>query len=172
MSIELILGGMYSGKTTELFRRLKRAEHAGYTVALYKYSGDVRYSRTLAASHDGIQQDAQSIQSAREINWKPDMVIGVDEGQFIDKLDTVAEEMANAGVRVIITGLNSDFQRKGFPIIMALIPKAELTDTLRAICKHCRRDAGFSKRIVDDTKQELIGGVDAYEARCRACWDK
>jgi len=171
-SIELILGGMYAGKTRELFRRLGRYEYVGEEVALYKYIGDIRYSRTLAASHDGIEKDAQPIGDAKEINWKPGMVIGIDEGQFIDNIAEVAEIMANAGVRVIIAGLNSDWQREAFPRITALIPKAEKTDVLHAICNLCKQDASFSKRIVESSEQELIGGTDKYIAVCRECWNK
>lgn len=174
MSIELILGGMFSGKTRELIRRIDRARIADQEVALYKYTNDTRYSVKLAASHDGITMEATPIVDARTINYKAGMVIGIDEGQFIENIAEMAETMANAGVKVIIAGLNSDFQRNSFPRLAPLYSKAEQLDIFHAICQKCKKkDASFTKRLVTsvhDQQQELIGGKESYQAVCRKCY--
>lgn len=170
MSIELILGGMFSGKTTELFRILNRARCADYKVVLYKYAGDVRYSVSLAASHDGIREEAISIVNAEEIQCEPGMYVGIDEGQFIHNLPEVAERLANNGVHVVITALDSDWKRQGFTNTQALIPIADRRQHLHAICYNCKGDASFSKRIVASDAQELIGGKESYRAVCRKCF--
>lgn len=172
MSIHVILGGMFSGKTTELFRILNRARCADYKTRLYKYEGDVRYSQTLAASHDGIKEDALCIRDALDIEWEANMYIGIDEGQFISNLPDVAEYLANKGVHVVITCLDSDWKRQGFTNTQALVPISDRLTRLHAICHDCKGDASFSKRIVDSEDQELIGGKESYKAVCRICFFK
>lgn len=164
---------MFSGKTRELIRRIDRARIADQDVALYKYTNDTRYSVKLAASHDGITMEAISITDARNINYKAGMVIGIDEGQFIENIAEMAETMANAGVKVIIAGLNSDFQRNSFPRLVPLYSKAEQLDIFHAICQGCKkRDASFTRRlaVTSGRQQELIGGKETYQAVCRKCF--
>ena len=172
--VTLIIGPMWSGKTTELFRRIRRARHAGQVTKLYKYVNDKRYtSQSLAVSHDGVQEHAYEIKDAREIEACMDIsgatVIGIEEAQFIDNLVEVVERLANSGKHVIVAALNSDYKREGFANIMQLIPKCEEVIQLFAVCHQCKKDASFTRRLVDSNELELIGGADAYEAVCREC---
>lgn len=174
MSVELILGCMFSGKTTELIRRIRRAKVGGFPVKMYKYAGDTRYNRKhLATSHDGVEEMAQPIHSASEISTSETQitVIGIDEGQFIKGLAQCADALAKCGHTVIISALNSTYQRQPFEEIEKLWYSVDKLHHLNAICVKCKGDACYSKRVVDGSMEELIGGVDMYEARCRACWD-
>lgn len=176
-TIELIIGGMFSGKTTELFRRVKRYNMAGENAVIFRFSGDTRYTReNLASSHDLEQMAAIPVTllwDAAGYAEKAD-VIAIDEGQFIPDLLTFAEHMANAGKRVIIAALDGDYQRQPFAnsAIPALLCKAESVTKLNAICFCCKRDAAFTRRI-DTTivEQQDIGGADKYVASCRSCFE-
>lgn len=178
--INLIIGEMFSGKTTELFRRLNRYKHAGYKVMLFKYAKDVRFGEErayMASSHDNIHEAAIPITSVRTIDPPPvqpeALVIGFDEGQFIDGIEIFAEKAANMGHIVEIAGLCSDFRRKSFKRMQKLIPKAENIDKFHAICHYCKKDSSFTQ-IVDegDGEQEQIGGEEKYRPVCRACYNE
>lgn len=162
---------MFSGKTSDLLRRIDRARYAGQKTTLYKYSKDTRYGRAfMVSSHDNVHRDAIPVTTFKDVEFEPGTVIGIDEGQFIDHLVTFAESAANAGCTVIIAALNSDFERKAFPRIEQLIPKCEDVICFHAICFDCKKEASFTKRISSNTEQEVIGGADQYKAVCRRCF--
>lgn len=173
MSIELILGPMFSGKTTELFKRLKRAQHSDKTFVLYKYSKDVRYaSLNRAASHDLVTVQAVPVENFASVHEFPDVdVIGIDEGQFIGNVALFAMAAADAGKRVIISGLDSDFRMMPWKNIQQLISVSERIDKIHAVCFNCKRDASFTKRLdLSNAAVEDIGGADKYVASCRECF--
>ncbi len=165
---------MWAGKTTELFRRLDRARHAGQSTILYKYSRDIRHGESrasMASSHNGIHKDAIPINSFAGISIPPPgTVIGIDESQFIEGLCKFAETAANQGCHIIATALSSDFNRNLFKRITKLIPKCDSEIILHAVCFDCKKDAAFTKRIVESTELEVIGGTDSYKAVCRNCY--
>jgi len=171
--ISLILGGMYSGKSTELMRQMDRYDRAGETTMTYKYKKDVRKGEDRAhmvSSHNGVHRAGVPIESLRSEPILPGTVYGIDEGQFIDGLVEFAESAANQGCIVIISALNSDFRRNPFDNIQNLISKAENIQTLHAICHKCKKDASFTKRIVEGEEIEMIGAEDMYVAVCRKCF--
>ena len=171
--ITLILGEMWSGKTSELIRRIDRAKCAEQPTVLYKYGNDTRYvGRTgLVSSHSNLTREAVPIMSLEnEPTPARGTVIGVDEGQFIDGLTAFCERVADAGCYVIVSALSSDFQRNAFPRITELLPKAEEIVRLHAVCFICKGEASFSKRIVSSDSLELIGGKESYAAVCRTCF--
>lgn len=172
MSIELILGPMFSGKTSELFRRLNRAKYTGHTTLLFKYAHDQRYSLTRAASHDLVTLAASAIKDFSELSELPDAdVIGIDEGQFIKGVQLFAMAAAEAGKRVIISALDSDFRMMPWKSIQSLVPVSERIDKIHAVCYRCKRDASFTKRLDTSNDQvEDIGGADKYVASCRKCF--
>lgn len=172
MSVELIVGPMFSGKTGEMFRRIRRAQHAGQTTTLFKYDKDLRYDDNIAiaCSHDGVKMEAIPINSLDGVPIPDTDVIGFDEGQFMVGLAAWAQTAANAGKRVVISGLDSTFNLRPWPVIQELIPISEKIIKLHAVCFQCKRDAAFTKRINDqDQAVEVIGGSDKYVASCRQC---
>jgi len=176
-SIELILGPMFSGKSTELMRRLKRYQVAQYKVMIVKYAKDVRYDEEGIATHCGMKIPATVSTTKLELITnnilKEDYdVIGIDEGQFFPDVVSWAEKMANLGKVVVVAALDGTFQRKPFGDILSLIPLAEEVTKLKAVCMNCFEEAAFSKRITsdDEGKVEVIGGADKYMAVCRACF--
>lgn len=174
MSIHLIVGPMWSGKSTELFRRLRRAEYADQSTRLFKYAGDTRYvgRSALASSHDQTRHPATPVNRLDERDIEPNTVIGIDEGQFIDNLVPFCEEAARQGCRVIVAALESDYRREKFPRISDLIPKCEKLDKLHAVCFLCKQEASFTSRIDQSQEQESIGGMEKYRAVCRICYTK
>lgn len=173
MSIELIIGPMFSGKTSELFRRLNRAKYTGNRTILFKYTHDTRYSTlSRAVSHDLIEVEAVPISDFGALVELPDAdVIGIDEGQFIRGLPLFVMAAADAGKRVIVSALDSDFRMMPWKNIRSLIPVSERIDKIHAVCFKCKRDASFTKRL--DTSNDVvedIGGADKYVASCRACF--
>lgn len=171
--ISLILGCMYSGKTTELLRRLRRARIADQETILYKYSRDIRYvgRAHLACSHDQVQENAIPVSELDIGSIKPGTVIGIDEGQFIGNLVEFCEAAAHQNCQVIVSALDSDFKREAFANIAQLIPKCEDIDKLHAVCFDCKKRASFTKRIDStDSQIEVIGGKDKYKAVCRLCY--
>jgi thymidine kinase len=174
MSIILVKGEMWSGKTTELIRRIDRAHYAGQQTFLYKYSKDVRHGEDrmfMVSSHGGIHRNAIPIMSLKDVPIVPGSVIGIDEGQFIDHLVEFAESAANQGCTVIVAALSSDYKRELFPRIADLIPKCEEEILLHAICFDCKKIASFTKRTVESKELELIGDADKYKAVCRKCFN-
>jgi len=176
-SIELILGPMFSGKSTELMRRLKRYQVAQYKVMIVKYAKDVRYDEEGIATHCGMKitatVSATRLEHITNNIVKEDYdVIGIDEGQFFPDVVSWSEKMANEGKVVLVAALDGTFQRKPFGDILSLIPLAEDVTKLKAVCMNCFEEAAFSKRITsdDEGKVEVIGGADKYMAVCRACF--
>jgi thymidine kinase len=164
---------MYSGKTTELMRQMDRHDRAGQTTITYKYKKDVRFGEDRAqmvSSHNGVNRPGIPIDSLKSVPIIPNTIYGIDEGQFIDGLEEFAESAANQGCTVIISALNSDFRRNPFPIIQNLISKVEKIKILHAVCYKCKKDASFTKRIVDGDQVEMIGAEDMYKAVCRTCF--
>lgn len=173
--IEVIVGSMFSGKTEELIRRLRRAQYAKQTVQVFKPRIDNRYSETHVASHDRSLFESHVIDGAREIEklvHADVQVVGIDEGQFFggDLVDVVGR-LAARGVRVLIAGLDMDWRGEPFYPMPSLMAVAEKVDKLQAVCVVCGEAASRTQRLVRSTSTVLVGDHDAYEARCRACFD-
>lgn len=169
--IQVIFGPMFSGKTTELIRRLKRYQIAKYRCLIVRYAKDVRYSTTGLATHDKQELPAVAAERLSSLRGATaDVnVIGIDEGQFFPDCVEFAEEMANDGRIVIVAALDGTFQRVGFGNILQLIPMAESVVKLKAVCMACFSDASFTKRTSKEKELEIIGGEDKYMAVCRRC---
>ena len=172
--IEVIAGSMFSGKSEELIRRLRRARIARLRVQVFKPEIDVRYSPDHIVSHSEMRHESSAVRSAAEIRELVDPateVVGVDEGQFFDReLVAVANELAGRGVRVIVAGLDQDYTGKPFGPMPELLAVAEYITKTHAICVRCGQPANYSQRIVQVEGQVVVGAADAYEARCRACF--
>ena len=186
--IELIMGCMFAGKTSELMRRVKRYNVSGKHCLVIKYSKDNRYLEMTTdstnpndsnkdvpklpkiATHDKNFMDAISVDQLSEVKqWELYDVIGVDEGQFFPDLVEFCDYAADQGKVVIVSALDGTFQQKPFQQIADLIPKAETVDKLSAVCMRCFKNATFTKRIGSETEIEIIGGMDKYIAVCREC---
>jgi len=170
--IQLIFGPMFSGKSTELIRRLKRYQIAQYKVLIVKYAKDTRYDDTGIATHDKQTLPAVSATRLETLTDTADDydVVGIDEGQFFSDVVEWTEEMANQGKIVMVAALDGTFQRKAFSAILELVPLAEYVIKLNAVCMNCFGEASFSKRISQDKEVEVIGGVEKYMAVCRKCY--
>jgi thymidine kinase len=172
--IEVVCGSMFSGKTEELLRRLKRAKLARQRTVLYKPRVDNRYDEVKVVTHEGINADAVPVASAGEIlaQTPPDTaVVGVDEAQFFgDDIVAAAESLANRGVRIILAGLDQDYRGRPFGPMPALMAVAEYVTKLFAVCARCGAQATRSQRLVASEGQLFVGGAAAYEARCRRCF--
>lgn len=173
-SIEVICGSMFSGKTEELIRRLKRAQFAKQTVEIYKPCIDVRYSDDEVVSHDSHSIPSTPIDSpASMLLLSSDVeVVGIDEAQFFD--DTIVEvvqTLADRGVRVIIAGLDTDFMGKPFGPMPALMAVAEDIQKVHAICVKCGSPANHSHRLSSSDKLVVLGEKDIYEPLCRHCYN-
>eukprot|EP00043_Microstomoeca_roanoka_P008601 m.82725 g.82725 ORF g.82725 m.82725 type:complete len:253 (-) comp14314_c2_seq1:39-797(-) len=171
-SIHLVCGPMFSGKTTELLRRMKRFSLAKSRCMLIKYAKDNRYSLDGVVTHDMQQSAAVCCSKLSEVEEKAKEfdVLGIDEGQFFPDIVDFCESMANSGKTVIVAALDGTFQRKPFGTILDLIPLAETVIKLSAVCMICHREAAFSKRLGSETEIEVIGGADKYVAVCRECY--
>jgi len=173
-SIQLIYGPMFSGKSSELLRRIRRNTVAKRRCLVIKYSKDNRYSTDNLATHDRVQWTAmpcEKLVEAQEYAEDYD-VIGIDEGQFFPDVVEFSENMANKGKLVIIAALDGTFQRKPFGAVLELVPLAEHITKLTAVCMMCQSDASFSMRLSHETAVEVIGGADKYIAVCRSCFHK
>ncbi|MDY5357376.1 MAG: thymidine kinase [Candidatus Cryptobacteroides sp.] len=173
-SIEVICGSMFSGKTEELIRRLKRAQFAKQKVEIYKPCIDVRYSEEEVVSHEGHSIMSTPIDSpASMLLLSSDVeVVGIDEAQFFD--DTIVEvvqTLADRGVRVIIAGLDTDFMGKPFGPMPALMAVAEDIQKVHAICVKCGSPANHSHRLTSNDKLVVLGEKDVYEPLCRHCYN-
>ena len=157
-------------------RRLRRYEIARHKVLAIKYLHDNRYSKESISSHDHQMMSAISLKELKEtteqINFDEFSVIGVDEGQFFQDVVSFAEWWANNGKIIIISALDSTFQRQPFGDVLNLIPIAENVVKLSAICMKCYKNASFTKRKSEDQQLELIGGIEKYESLCRICYFK
>ncbi|WP_319272917.1 thymidine kinase [uncultured Draconibacterium sp.] len=174
-TIEVVAGSMFSGKTEELIRRLKRAKIAKQKVEIYKPMVDVRYSETEVVSHDEnaihstpVENSANILLLAGDVD-----VIGIDEAQFFDKgLINVVNQLANMGIRVIIAGLDMDFKGEPFGPIPGLMAVADYVTKVHAICVRCGSIAQFSHRLSEKEQVVLLGEKDIYEPLCRSCYNK
>lgn len=173
-SIEVICGSMFSGKTEELIRRLKRAQIAKLNVEIFKPKTDTRYDETAVVSHDlnSIQSTPVDNSSAILLLGANTQVVGIDEAQFFDEdLPDVCNKLALKGVRVIIAGLDMDFLGKPFGPMPALLAIAEHVTKVNAVCMQCGSPAVYSYRTVANENKILLGEKDSYEPRCRACYN-
>ncbi len=177
--IEMVVGPMYSGKSEELIRRLKRAKIAKQEVIVFKPSIDNRYSQEDVVSHSGVAIQAVAIDDLSKINdyITPDtQVVGFDEVQFFEQgIIDIVIELADKGIRVICAGLDMDFKAVPFGVIPELLARAEFIDKLQAVCVKCGDPATRTQRIIDgkparyDDPVILVGATESYEARCRKC---
>ncbi|MDD4847148.1 MAG: thymidine kinase [Bacteroidales bacterium] len=173
--IEIICGSMFSGKTEELIRRLKRAKIAKQRVEIFKPAVDIRYDENDVVSHDEHSIKSTPVASASEILfYSGDAdVIGIDEAQFFDQeLVDVCNKLANSGIRVIVAGLDMDYLGNPFGPIPSLLATAEYVTKVHAICMECGGLAQHSYRTVTDDKLVLLGETDRYEPLCRSCFQK
>jgi thymidine kinase len=174
--VEVVCGSMFSGKTEELLRRVKRARLARQRVVLFKPRIDNRYDDVKVVSHEGIKAEATAVASAAElfsfVNLEsPPDVVGIDEAQFFDDtIVDVANKLADAGVRVICAGLDQDYRGKPFGPMPALMSVAEYVTKLQAVCSRCGAAACRSQRLVGMEGQLFVGGAADYEPRCRRCF--
>ncbi len=177
--VEVICGSMFSGKTEELIRRVRRAQIARQKVQVFKPAMDNRYVTHAVASHNGMAFEAQPVAHAREIldRVAPDVqVVAIDEVQFFDEdIATVVEILASRGVRVICAGLDLDFRGEPFGPMPLLMARAERVDKLHAICVVCGNEASRTQRLIDGQPAHyndpviMIGAAEVYQARCRRC---
>lgn len=171
--IEVICGSMFSGKTEELIRRLKRAKIANQKIEIFKPKVDTRYDEAKVVSHDAnfilstpIDHSDQLLQMTEAVN-----VVGVDEAQFFDQeLPENCQKLALRGIRVIVAGLDMDFRGRPFGPMPNLLAVAEYITKVHAICQHCGNLATHSFRLAQDSDTVVLGEKDVYEARCRTCY--
>jgi thymidine kinase len=171
--IEVITGPMFSGKTEELIRRLRRAVYARQKVEIFKPTIDTRYDAIEIVSHTRQSLVAQPVEDAAQILEKIDdhtQVVGIDEAQFFGRnLLETGQKLANRGLRVIVAGLDQDFRGVPFEPMPSLLAVAEFVTKNLAICMRCGNPAGRSQRLVRQDDRVVLGASEAYEARCRRC---
>jgi thymidine kinase len=172
--VEVIAGSMFSGKSEELIRRLRRAKIARQKVQVFKPRIDSRFSEDHIVSHSEMRHESSNITTAAEIIAKVEQnteVVGIDEGQFFDaELVNVANELARRGLRVIIAGLDQDYTGKPFEPMPQLLAIAEYITKTHAICMKCGQPANYSQRTFESEERVAVGASDKYEARCRGCF--
>lgn len=173
--IEAIAGGMFSGKSEELVRRVRRAAIARQSVQVFKPAADTRHDPQRLVTRDNRELEAVSVACSCELRQKllPGVqVVGIDEAQFFDDglVDLVCE-LADSGVRVIVAGLDLDFLRRPFGPMPSLLAIAEYVDKVHAVCMRCGAPAHYSQRIAGGGEQLQVGDTESYEARCRLCYE-
>ena len=172
--IEVITGSMFSGKSEELIRRIRRAQIARQSVQIFKPKVDDRFGAEEIVSHSDMKLPSDSVGSAGEILERTRAgteVVGIDEGQFFDaSLVQVANALADRGIRVIVAGLDQDYMGRPFDPMPQLLAVAEYVDKTLAICMRCGAPANRSQRLVSATDRVVVGGAHEYEARCRHCF--
>lgn len=172
--IEVIAGSMFSGKSEELIRRLRRAKIARQKVQVFKPDIDSRFSENHIVSHSEMRHESSAVRSAAEIKDQvnPETeVVGIDEGQFFDnELVAVVNELARRGLRVIIAGLDQDYTGKPWEPMPQLLAIAEYITKTHAICMKCGQAANYSQRTFESEERVAVGASDMYEARCRRCF--
>ncbi len=172
--VEVIVGSMFSGKSEELIRRLRRAQIARQKVQVFKPKIDDRYSIEQIASHSGMTHISKPVMTAKELLAQIEadtQVIGIDEGQFFDmELIIAVNELANSGKRVIVAGLDQDYTGRPFEPMPQLLSIAEFITKTHAICVVCGSTANYSQRTSESTERVEVGAADKYEARCRRCF--
>ena len=172
--IEVIVGSMYSGKTEELIRRLRRAQIARQKVEIFKPAIDDRYAQDHIVSHSELRIPSRAVRTAEEVlaHAHEAQVIGIDEGQFLGPgLVSVCEQLARQGKRVIVAGLDQDYAGRPFEPMPELLAVAEYITKTLAICMVCGAPANRTYRKVERPGRVVVGGADLYEARCRRCYD-
>jgi thymidine kinase len=173
--IEVVCGSMFSGKTEELIRRLKRAQFAKQKVEIFKPQLDTRYHEEKVVSHQGNEIHSTPVPASSNILLlATDVdVVGIDEAQFFDmELVNVCNQLADSGIRVIIAGLDMDFKGQPFGPMPALLACAEYVTKVHAICMHCGSLAHISHRTSNETSLVLLGETDSYEPLCRDCYNE
>jgi thymidine kinase len=172
--VEVIVGSMFSGKSEELIRRLKRANIARQKVQVFKPKIDTRYSEEEIASHSGLKHLSVPVSTARELLDQVEndtQVVGIDEGQFFDmEIVNAVNFLANQGKRVIVAGLDQDYTGKPFEPMPQLLSIAEFITKTHAICVKCGETANYSQRTIESESRVEVGASDKYEARCRKCF--
>ena len=172
--IEVIAGSMFSGKSEELIRRLRRARIARQKVQVFKPEIDSRFSNDHIVSHSEMKHESANVRTSQDIRARiePDTeVVGIDEAQFFDnELLTIANELAGRGMRVIIAGLDQDYTGKPWEPMPQLLAIAEYITKTHAICMKCGQPANYSQRTFDSEERVAVGASDKYEARCRMCF--
>ncbi len=173
--IEVITGSMFSGKSEELIRRLRRAQIARQHVQIFKPTIDNRYGEDHIISHSEMRIPSENVRTSAELlaRVQPDTeVVGIDEGQFFDaELPAVCNTLADRGTRVIVAGLDQDYLGKPFEPMPQLLAIAEYITKTLAICVVCGRPANHTQRLVVSSERVLVGASGTYEARCRVCFD-
>ena len=173
--IEVVVGSMFSGKSEELIRRLRRAQIARQKVQIFKPAIDIRFAVDHIVSHSEMRLSSETVESARELIDRvlPDTeVVGIDEGQFFDvELPAVCNVLADRGKRVIVAGLDQDYLGKPFDPMPQLLAIAEYITKTLAICMVCGNPANHTQRLVASEDRVLLGAQGTYEARCRRCFD-
>jgi thymidine kinase len=173
--VEAIAGGMFSGKSEELVRRLRRAAIARQVVQVFKPAADTRHHPERLVTRDNRELQAVTVTSARELHQRllPGVqVVGIDEAQFFD--DAIVElvsDLADTGIRVIVAGLDLDYMRRPFGPMPRILALAEYVDKMHAVCVRCGAPAQYSQRIAGGTEQLQVGDGESYEARCRECYE-
>ena len=175
--IEVICGSMFSGKTEELLRRIRRAEFANQSIELFKPAIDIRYDAQEVVSHNENSRISTPVNNSAEIllyvNMESVQVVAIDEVQFFDDgIVEVCNTLANAGIRVIVSGLDMDYMGNPFGPMPKLMAVAEYVSKQHAICTRCGDLAQYSHRIVPTKGQVLLGEKDSYEPLCRHCFNE
>jgi thymidine kinase len=173
--IEVICGSMFSGKTEELIRRLRRAAFAKQSILLFKPIIDDRYATEEVVSHQGQSWEAKRVAAALDILalWSGEQIVAIDEAQFFDtQIIQVCTDLANKGVRIIVAGLDMDYKGLPFGPMPQLMAIGEYVSKVHAVCVHCGKLAQFSHRTVAQTEQVLVGAVEKYQPLCRSCYQK
>ena len=171
--IEIICGSMFSGKTEELIRRIRRAEFANQSLILFKPKIDNRFSKNQVVSHKGSSFQAILIDHSDEIlaQITHQKIVAIDEAQFLDEgIVSVCNVLANKGIRVIVAGLDMDYQGRAFGPMPNLMAIAEYVTKVHAICVSCGNLAHFSHRTVEQKEQVLVGAIEKYRPLCRTCY--
>ena len=172
--IEVIAGSMFSGKSEELIRRLRRAKIARQKVQVFKPEIDERFSKDHIVSHSEMKHESTNVRTAAEVltNIEPDTeVVGIDEAQFFDnELIAIVNELAERGLRVIVAGLDQDYTGKPWEPMPQLLAVAEYITKTHAICVKCGQPANYTQRTFESEERVAVGGEGMYEARCRQCF--
>ncbi len=173
--IEVICGSMFSGKSDELIRRLRRAQIARQRVQIFKPRIDVRYSENHIVSHSDQKIASEVVSNSKEIMDNLDIrteVVGIDEAQFFDKdIVSVCNHLADMGKRVIVAGLDQDYLGRPFDPMPQLLAIAEYITKTLAICVRCGNPANRTQRLIESEERVIVGAGDIYEARCRRCFE-
>src|SRR5436190_4484882 len=172
--VEVITGSMFSGKSEELIRRIRRAQIARQKVQIFKPRVDDRYASDHIVSHSEMKMPSQVVACAQEILQRLDdrtEVVGIDEGQFFDAgIVQVVNGLADRGLRVIVAGLDQDYMGRPFEPMPQILAVAEYVDKILAICMRCGAPANRTQRLTAATDRVVVGGAEEYEARCRRCF--